>query len=174
MTVFEEEYKGYKICIENDVFAANPRKEFDGNIGIFIGWARIFTSEFDYHVNCPEEAKALMKEQKAFASIPIYGYSHSGIYVSSTPFNCPWDSGLAGFMFTTKEKLKEAGLQGISVKEAEEYLKAELEVFNHYVSGCVYGYVIVGKDLETVDSCYGFYVEPEEVVKEAKNIIDSL
>ena len=57
--------------------------------------------------------------------------------------------------------------------KVEEVLKAEVKVFDKYLTGQVYGYVIEDEEEEHVDSCWGFYDEPEEVMQMAKDFIDS-
>lgn len=54
---------------------------------------------------------------------------------------------------------------------AEKYLKSEVETYDQYLTGDVYGYVIEDKEGEELDSCWGFYGE-EYCLEEAKSIAD--
>lgn len=93
--------------------------------------------------------------------LPLYLYDHSGITMSTNPFHCPWDSGQVGFIVVSKEKVREEyGVKIISAKvrdRALAALRSEVAVYDHYLTGDVYGFRILDKDGDEVDSCWGFY-----------------
>ena len=111
--------------------------------------------------------------------VPIYYYEHSGITISAgrgLQYSDPWDSGCFGVMAVHKDKaIKEFG----DVSNPEIYekvvkcLKSEIEEWDMYLTGSVYGYEVYDEDDCFVDSCWGFYGEPEEVMKEAVSIAES-
>ncbi len=108
------------------------------------------------------EAKAgLTKEHKAAIILPLYLYDHSGITMRTTSFNDNWDSGQVGFIFVSKEKIrKEYNKKRISPKllaEVEQRLIGEVETYDQFISGEVYGFVVTDKAGNHLDSCYGFY-----------------
>ena len=108
-------------------------------------------------------------------------YDHSGITISTSsgyPYNDRWDSCCVGFIYVTKKTIfKECG----SITEenwkdmADKYLEGEVETYDQYLRGDVYGYALTKKtihqekcphcgevireydDEEEVDSCWGFY-----------------
>ena len=108
-------------------------------------------------------------------------YDHSGITVSTSncyPYNDYWDSGIVGFIYVTKKTIfKECwGITEENWKDrANKYLEAEVEEYDQYLRGDVYGYTLTKKtiyqekcphcgevireyeDEEEVDSCWGFY-----------------
>lgn len=92
----------------------------------------------------------------------LYLYDHSGITMNTTGFHCPWDSGQVGFIYITEERAKKewpmkgGEARGAWVKRVKEYLKAEVEEYDAYISGQVYGYRIE-EDGEEIDACWGFY-----------------
>ena len=98
--------------------------------------------------------------------LPLYLYDHSGITMSTEPFSCPWDSGRVGIIYVTKEKIKQEYGWKVLTKARKEkilsYLENEVEVYDQYLTGDVYGYQVVetheedGSEVET-DSCWGFY-----------------
>lgn len=98
--------------------------------------------------------------------LPLYLYDHSGITMSTRPFSCPWDSGCVGIIYVTKEQIKnEYGWKVLTKARKEEilqYLKNEVETYDQYLIGDIYGYQVVetheedGSEIET-DSCRGFY-----------------
>lgn len=108
----------------------------------------------------------LTKEKKAVAILPLYLLDHSGITMKTSSFNDPWDSGQVGFIYTTKEQCKKMGLRFQSKKKLRMELEGEVETYNQYLQGDIYGFVLSKyvtcgscKHTEKVteDSCWGFY-----------------
>lgn len=108
-----------------------------------------------------EMKKAIIKEENTAVILPLYLYDHSGISISTGAFSCRWDSGQIGFIFVSKEKaLEEFGGKIVTAKlkeKLERILDGEVETYDQYVRGDVYGFQIVDEDDDVVDSCYGFY-----------------
>ena len=107
----------------------------------------------------------------------VYMYDHSGIALSTSPFSCPWDSGQVGFMYATRASVMEN--YGISVITPEFIVKTveafehEIKIYNDYLQGSVYGYKIEHNSTE-IESCWGFYGDPQEVMQEAESVLQSL
>lgn len=93
--------------------------------------------------------------------LPLYLYDHSGITMNTTGFTCGWDSGTVGFIYITKEQArKEWGIKKFTKKELDRvctYLKGEVETYDQYLTGEVYGYTIEAPDGEDIGSCWGFF-----------------
>jgi hypothetical protein len=97
---------------------------------------------------------------KGYVALPVYAYIHSGVTVKTSPFGCRWDSGLSGFTYTKRtDYIKDFGakkhVKNITI---ENHLKGNLETFDTWLRGEVYGFSI--EDAETgdfLDSCGGFY-----------------
>ena len=94
--------------------------------------------------------------------LPVYMYDHSGIGLSlgngSYPFNCPWDSGMIGFAYIRKRELRKEWGAGDEAKEkAKKYLLGELETYEQYINGSVYGFVKEDADCVELGSCWGFF-----------------
>lgn len=116
---------------------------------------------------------------------PINLYDHGNITVSTSngyPYNDRWDAGCVGFIYVTKD---EAFINSASITDedwlerADKCLEYEMEVYDHYLRGDVYGYTLEKKvhyrnettcphcgevinadeydTYEEVDSCWGFY-----------------
>ena len=115
--------------------------------------------------------------------LPLYLYDHSGITMSTSPFNCNWDSGQVGWVVVSKENVrKEFGVKRINKKLIEKVtniLEGEIKTYDQYLTGDIYGYKIfkvteceLGHEhKEELDSCWGFYGE-EECMTEAEGIVD--
>lgn len=103
-------------------------------------------------------------ENGSLIGLPVYAYVHSGATIATKAFTCPWDSGRSGWVYCTKEKaITEFGnkvcTEGVRAK-ALKALQAEVETFNDYLTGDVYGYVIeraVDGGWDELDSCWGIY-----------------
>lgn len=91
----------------------------------------------------------------------VYAYIHGGITMNTTGFSCSWDSGQSGYIYVSKEDI--CGLFGVKsltnehVERAKNILKAEIEEFDHYLNGEMYGYIISDDDGNVLESCYGFF-----------------
>lgn len=68
--------------------------------------------------------------------LPLYLYDHSGITMNTTGFSCRWDSGQVGVIYCTREQADKLGAPWDKV---EEQLKVEVEVYDQYITGDVYG-----------------------------------
>lgn len=129
--------------------------------------------------NTPEGLKEFLdflanNEDRLF-KVHLYIYDHSGITISTKPFNDSWDSYFVGFAYVRKDKfLKEFGYDEWN-KEAEErataVINSEVEEYDHYIKGEVYGYEIrkVGEE-EVLESCWGFIGDDEQCLKEAEAV----
>lgn len=120
-----------------------------------------------------------------FVKLPVYLYDHSGITISTTPFSCHWDSGQIGYIYVDIANAKaEFGWKRLTAKRIarlQTYLNNEVEIYDQYLTGEVYGFVLHErttcpycddsgkiKDLpcpsckgqpvyEQIDSCFGFF-----------------
>ena len=108
-----------------------------------------------------EMEKAIIKEENPAVILPLYLYDHSGISISTSPFSCRWDSGQIGFVLVSKKKaLEEYGGKIVTAKlkeRIEKQLEGEVETYDQYVRGEMYGFEIVDENDDIIDSCYGFF-----------------
>jgi hypothetical protein len=120
-----------------------------------------------------EFKERLEKDHDIAIILPIFMYDHSGITISTSleyPYNDRWDAGQVGFIFVTKEKIREEySVKHVTKKTLQKaltYLLGEIEVYDLYLRGEVYGFQLVELSKcsecgesheETIDSCYGFY-----------------
>jgi hypothetical protein len=110
--------------------------------------------------------------EKNYVILPLYLYDHSGITMSTGAFSCPWDSGEVGFIYVSMERARQefGGLNtGSGTAEevrarAESYLKGEVETYDQYLTGDVWGYRIFetaseedDEEGEELDSCWDFF-----------------
>lgn len=102
-------------------------------------------------------------------ALPCYLYDHSGITIATTPFSCPWDSGQVGFIcmgraaiLETFQKPSVGRLTPALNDRARRLLRAEVENYDKYLTGDIWGYVVDladGGNLPDRDvrSCWGLF-----------------
>ena len=173
----QETYKNHEIAIKYEDSPENPR-EWD-NLCEFHHWHRNYDLGDVYHTDT-ESVEEMLAEAKRQGDIvmPLYCYEHSGITISLNSFygklpqgHYEFDSGQVGFVIIRRKKmLEEFGKKTFTAKlkkRAREIAEAEVEVFNNYLQGNVYGYIV---DYDG-ESCWGFY-SIDEAIEEAKSTID--
>lgn len=171
----EKRIENYLIEIFPDESPESPR-DWD-NLGTMVCFHRRYKlgDKHDYDHNdyngWDEMEKAIVKNENVAVILPLYLYDHSGITISTTSFSCRWDSGQIGFIYVTKEKaLEEYGGKIVTKKikeKIEGVLKGEVETYDQYLRGDVYGFKISkictcdqGHEHKTeVDTIWEFYGE---------------
>ncbi len=185
-SINEKRIGDYLIEIFPDINSDNPRN-WD-NLGTMI----CFHGRYDLgdkhgydhkdYSGWEELEKTIVEDNNVGVILPLYLYDHSGLSISTTPFSCVWDSGKIGFICVSKEKiLKELGGKIVTKKLKEkvvEVLKAEVETYDQYIRGDIYGYTISKvttcehghEHTEELDSVWGYYGE-DECMKDAEAIV---
>lgn len=167
-----------KIHIRRDSDPMNPRTEwdnawtwysnsyrhfFDMENGRSLSLSDIMPDDYgdEDHKNETLEEAVLRNNPDLLDAISINMYEHSGITVSLGSFNDPWDSGVGAVAVITREQAEKdwPSLKGDDEKLKEaayNCLKSEVETFDKYLRGDVYGYIVHANDGDG-DSCFGFY-----------------
>jgi len=185
MTIYEtKEYRGFNINIHYDEDPMNPREDCDP-----LGTMICFHSQYvlgDRNQGLAVEDlqdEHFMRDNDIAIMLPLYLYDHSGLTMNTTGFSCPWDSGQVGVIFITNETIRrEYSVKRISKKLLERitsYLAGEVETYDQYLRGDVYGFTVEpldsNKSIECDDSCWGFFgydYAMKEMVDQAKGAID--
>jgi hypothetical protein len=168
----------YQIEIIQDTDIQSPRE--DDNIGTMVCFHDCFSGDEhnynhgDYN-SWDEMEEDIIRNENVGVILPLYLYDHSGLTMNTTGFNCPFDSGQVGFIFISKETIRnEFGVKYVTKKvreKIEKQLVGEVETFDQYLTGDVYGFRITDTEKdEEVDSCWGFYGS-EYCMEEAKGIV---
>lgn len=111
--------------------------------------------------------------------LPLYLMDHGNITMSTGGFSCPWDSGQVGWIYVTRDKVRENyGWKRITKQREQEvldHLKAEVTVYAHLLEGDVYGFILESRPAQVYDgdgdpvdrgaddlwdhedSCWGFF-----------------
>ena len=198
--IHEEKYRDLNIKIYQDEDPESPR-EWD-NLGKMICWHRNYDLgdkhnydeipdfiyclaeeagvSFDDLENRTTEELTLILKSKGYRLKPLYLYDHSGITISTAPFSCRWDSGQVGYIYVDPAMIrKEYGNSEDPeiLKRVNTVLDGEVYIYDQYVRGNVYGFMITDQDGQDIDSCWGFYGDYEDkdgALSEAHRVIDSL
>jgi hypothetical protein len=181
---------GYKIKIYQDEDPMNPRE--NDNLCVMVCEHRRY--ELGDRTATETELEAVRRggfellerylrmKEGAVCLVPLGLLDHSGLHMwtgggSHWSDSAGWDSGTVGFAYITKQRMvelcgtadyKTADFAGTAQQWAEKQIDGEVEEYDQYLRGDVYGYVIEGEDGEHVDSCWGFFGS-DYVVKEAKS-----
>lgn len=167
------EHKGCTIEVHYDHDPQSPR-EWD-NLGTMTCLHGRYTLGDSHDFKEAHEIEQHIKAEKA-VSLPLYLFDHSGITMNTTGFSCPWDSGQVGMVYVSREKLLEEHkwkrLTKKRIKQVETWLKGEVETYDAFISGQVYGYILKDADGEETDSCWGYFGQ-DYMVDEVKSLIDA-
>ena len=155
------ENDGVRLSIYVDEDADSPR--IWDTLGTMICWHRKHSIGDKHNFQCVEEftdylslgvgievedGYGITDEQreeleKHIILIPIYLLDHSGISISTNPFNCKWDSRQIGYIYVLKkDAAKELGILTtlFDQQKVEEILVGEVKDYNDYLTGNVYRY----------------------------------
>lgn len=125
-------------------------------------WGGAFYDHYGFEPESWADWIPFLRDVKgATVILPVFAYVHSGATVrvgqavdSKNPFQCSWDSGQCGWIFDTAEGRETCGTPADRI---EACLKSEVKVFDQWLTGEVYGYIIETEADDHADSCWGFY-----------------
>lgn len=170
MKTYKKTTEVNKLVISHDEDCTSPRG--DCNLGYFITVDRSYHSPDsqgtlesivrdtgniasgvrDHSQKIKKEVEEQLQE-KVLEIFPVTKYEHGAVTYSlglSQGFDCSHN----GFYIITDRTQKEVG----TLKEDwERVIGYELESYNKYVNGDMYGFTLFDDDGEVVDSCGGFY-----------------
>lgn len=160
-----------KVEIKQDEDPIDPRECMD-NLGTMYCWhSRYNLGDEKPKGYTPEDfAKEYVTAGNSLI-LPLVLYDHSGITIKvGREFACDpggWDTSRIGWIVVTNERIeREYGKKTDARERAQKALEAEVEVYDQYLTGDIYGYVVTKTTAckhykqtkeEVVDSCWGFY-----------------
>lgn len=132
--------------IYRDSDPINPRTEYD-----CLGTLYIPAS--NRYISGDKEAHDPGSDFDGIA-LAVYAYIHGGIKIRCNPFSCQFDSGQVGVIYVSREKIKS---EGIDDAAAKKILESEIDLYNLYLNGEVYGFIFHDENNEEINSCWGFF-----------------
>jgi len=162
----------FTIKIMYDRDPADPRKECDN-------FSHMYCCHRRYTLGDEQSREPLtadeLRERAAeagdeiLAILPLYLYDHSGITISCSSFADRFDSGQVGWAYITAKQMQRMGVEG-NQEALESIIRSEVETYDQFLTGQVYGYVVETQDGDEVDSCWGFYGGLDYVRSEATSV----
>lgn len=175
-TVTYEVVEGYvlRTYVEEYVDDYNDPRKMDGNLGVMIVDYRGYTfgdgtpSEVtgrsqDEFSSLEAHVRWLRLALGATVVLPLYVLDHSGISMSaggSLAANymkqayMGMDTSMCGFIYDTPETREKTCMHVES--EIEDGLRGEVEIYNEYLTGQVFGFEILSPEGEHLEGCSGF------------------
>lgn len=154
--------------IHSDEAPEDPR-QWD-NLGTMICFHRSYDLGDKHSFKTPQELREQVTNRNAII-LPLYLMDHSGITIRTDPTMfqacdpAGWDWRQLGWIYASYEKIhKEYGVKRITKAVRDRVisaLEAEVETYDQYLRGDVYGYVLHDKDTDKQDNCWGFYGDPK-------------
>ena len=159
------EKNGYKAHIVVDEYPDNPREVYDHDT-VLVDWHPNYTigdrkatgNEIEAYRRGGIEllTRYLSITENAHTVVPLRLLDHSGLRLwiadgyEGEPYG-GWDSGQVGFAYITRETVEKHGFA-----DPWSVLASDVQEMDSYLSGDVYGIVIVDPYGQEVDSCWGF------------------
>lgn len=157
------EHKGYKIVIEQEIDPVPPRE--DEQLSEFLTVPNQYI-QGDKTIMKDKLISMLEEPHRDYIAVPVHCYAHSGVSISAETFSgrvphSEWDSGVVGVIRISKAVAREAWQVGrLTAKIKEQVLESlimEIQAFDQYLNGEVYGYCIFNQVGTEIDSCWGYY-----------------
>ena len=125
----------YEARVYHDEYASHPRK-FCDSISRLYAWHRSYGEVIsDSNEFSTPEAFMEWAEEDGGDVFELYMYDHSGITLSLSSFNDPWDSGQVGFAYISQSAKEELRLNR---EQTIEYLQNDIDELTQYINGYVY------------------------------------
>lgn len=109
---------------------------------------------------------------------PLYLYDHGVLRIKIGSFqgllpqgHARFDSGQIGFVFISQESIDNLGTEYEDSDELVRIMKSEVDTYDKFLSGQVYGYEVSSPEDDHVDSCTGFY-DIQIALDKAKGLVD--
>lgn len=155
---YPSRYGVYTIRVQYDEFPDSPRNW--SNLATMVCWHRRYRLGDKHPFDCPEEFLDEAKSEPCIM-MPLFLYDHSGISISTGHFGDRWDSMQVGFIYVPKKKVcQEFGWKRLTasrISRIETLLSSEVDYYDRYLRGEVFGYTAEDAKGNEINSCYGFY-----------------
>lgn len=180
------EYRGYTIEVRQDEINESPRKDFDhlatmvcehsrynlgdGDMSLLVNelqsdprWKDSYDDpDGRWYIDTSNPSEVLdLAERWGYELMDLFLYDHSGLSMSTSRFSCPWDSGQVGVIYVSPEKMRKEWsvdrLTNAVREKVRRLMESEVETYDQYLQGDVWGFNITDPEGEDMDGCWGFY-----------------
>jgi len=174
------EKNGYKAHIVVDEYPHDPREVYDHDT-VLVDWHPNYTIGDRKATENEIEAyrrggldlltRYLSITKDAHTVVPLRLLDHSGLRLwigdrYQREAYGGWDSGQVGFAYITRETVEKHG-----IADPGSVLASDVQEMDSYLSGDVYGIVMVDPYGQEVDSCWGFIGAPY-ALESARSMLD--
>ena len=157
------------------LLSSDKWKDIDSNYEYYDVWCKSLNEDEDQDVDTYldglDDGEIHTLFCRYYSILPLYLYDHSGITMSTSSSSCPWDSGQIGFIYVDHSKaLKWFGEKELTrefYKKVVESLRSEVQIYDDFLTGNIFGYAVWKQDDElddddyklggNLESCWGFY-----------------
>ena len=181
---------GHTIRIENSEGHSSPREDRD-NLFEFAFYGKYshlgdnhdLELDTDDYANSDAFFNAIKARGGRYIVRKVYGYSHSGLSITTEPNGCKFDSGVLGYAYIPKERYMEwINSQGFKhnpiskskKKVLQEIFEGEVNTLNWWVNGEIYGFIQYDDEEEEVDAVWGFYGDDVDGIVSHLDLNDEL
>jgi hypothetical protein len=155
--------------LKHDEDVENPRDFDEGNIATFCLFHGRYNLPNETDLNSRDysgwdEVAAKLRRMGAVVILPVYGYDHSGLFMSTQVeqdwWHFSWDGGQLGFIAVMGDHARKMmGWKVITPKRREQLIeqaKNELAVYDQWQRGETFYAIILDEDGYEVDTFGGF------------------
>lgn len=165
--VIYKDEKGQFFKVFREEYAESPRS-WD-NVFTFLTWERGYKSPDENDMTLREFAEAHgvdtqkewglstiihKMEDDGYSAWPIYGLYHGGAHYSLCDFNDRWDSGCVGIAYVNKRD--NPYIKDLNDDELKHIAQREMEEYDAWVQGDVWGITLLSSHNEWLDSSSGY------------------
>ena len=172
---------------QDDCSCDDGPREWD-NLGTMVCFHKRYTlgDEHSYDAETALENVLAEHEPDGVWALPLYLMDHSGISMSTSDDmfracdSAGWDWGCVGFIYVAKHAMRHefpsVRDDKILADKAKEIMQSEVNAYDQYLTGDVWGYVLEKKcrecgHWEHEDSCWGYYGH-KYAEEEAQRVFD--
>ncbi len=143
------EYKGCKIRIVADDNPESPNEWGDDSAFLVYDHRQFMVKRDGFeprdiwkYFNGEDASMGFLYED--YYAFPVEAYIHSGVKLSlyEADITCQFDSSVTGYVLVKTKVESMAGIKFITKSMAKERAEGLLEIWNQYLSGEVYGFII--------------------------------
>lgn len=148
------EYKGCKIRIVADDNPERPNEWGDDSTFLVYDHRQFMVKRDGFeprdiwgYFNGEDASMGFLYED--YYAFPVEAYIHSGVKLSlyEADITCQFDSSVTGYVLVKTKVESMTGIKFITESMAKERAEGLLEIWNQYLSGEVYGYIITKPDV---------------------------
>lgn len=178
MNKYHIKKKGITLNIGIDEFYTTENPRDMDTLGKMVCWHRNYNLGDKHYFEDPEQFQEFVnnKTNEVYCVLDVYLYDHSGLAMSTKPFNDRFDSGQVGYIYCTVQDLKDRGISLDDKEKVEKLLKKEVIDYNNYLGddSPYYYYQITDEDDYVVDTMTGFSNNgTEQMIKDMQQYVDT-